>query len=269
MVSPVQRRATYADLLGVPENQVGEIIDGELFTQPRPAAPHARAASRLGIDLGGPFDRGKGGPGGWIILYEPELHLHGDALVPDLAGWRRERMPEMPHAAAFELAPDWVCDVLSPATQRPRSHQEDAGLRARAGRSRLARGSLRSNIGGVCPGERRVASMPKRARGREDPSLALRAAGARSRGALGALEIRAVRRHQALPASSPAAAAFRRLARRLEEREDLVVREARPAVVRGGAVVDVVGIVMVAEQRRLGAAVIRDATRVDGGAVGD
>jgi Uma2 family endonuclease len=117
MVSPVQRRATYADLLGVPENQVGEIIDGELFTQPRPAAPHARAASRLGIDLGGPFDRGKGGPGGWIILYEPELHLHGDALVPDLAGWRRERMPEMPHAAAFELAPDWVCDVLSPATQ--------------------------------------------------------------------------------------------------------------------------------------------------------
>jgi Uma2 family endonuclease len=69
------------------------------------------------MDLGGPFDRGRGGPGGWIILYEPELHLHGDVLVPDLAGWRRERMPEMPHAAAFELAPDWVCEVLSAGTE--------------------------------------------------------------------------------------------------------------------------------------------------------
>jgi Uma2 family endonuclease len=117
MVNPVQRRATYADLLDVPDNRIGELIDGELITQPRPASPHARAASRLGADLGGPFDRAKGGPGGWIILYEPELHLHGDALVPDLGGWRRERMPELPHVAAFELAPDWVCEVLSPSTQ--------------------------------------------------------------------------------------------------------------------------------------------------------
>lgn len=116
MANSVQRRATYADLLEVPENRVGEIIDGELITQPRPAAPHARAASRLGVELG-PFDRNKGGPGGWIILDEPELHLHGDALVPDLAGWRRERMPELPDVAAFELAPDWVCEVLSPSTQ--------------------------------------------------------------------------------------------------------------------------------------------------------
>lgn len=116
MANPVQHRATYADLLEVPENRVGEIIDGELITQPRPAAPHARAASRLGMELG-PVDRHKGGPGGWIILDEPELHLHGDALVPDLAGWRRERMPELPDVAAFELAPDWVCEVLSPSTQ--------------------------------------------------------------------------------------------------------------------------------------------------------
>jgi Uma2 family endonuclease len=117
MVTPVQRAATYADLLEVPENRVGEIIDGELITQPRPAALHARAASRLGMELGGPFDRARGGPGGWIILDEPELHLHGDALVPDLGGWRRERMPELPDAAAFELAPDWVCEVLSLSTQ--------------------------------------------------------------------------------------------------------------------------------------------------------
>jgi len=132
MVNPVQRRATYADLLDVPDNRVGEIIDGELITQPRPAAPHARASSRLGAELGGPFDRAKGGPGGWIILDEPELHLHGDALVPDLGGWRRERMPELPDVAAFELAPDWVCEVLSPSTQ---SHDrvKKMGVYAREG----------------------------------------------------------------------------------------------------------------------------------------
>jgi Uma2 family endonuclease len=113
---PVQRRATYEDLLAVPEHLVAEIIAGELVTQPRPAFRHARASSRLGDLLGGPFDRGSGGPGGWIILDEPELHLHADVLVPDLAGWRRERMPELPDTAASELAPDWLCEVLSPST---------------------------------------------------------------------------------------------------------------------------------------------------------
>ncbi len=117
MANPAQRRATYEDLLGVPEHLVAEIIDGELVTQPRPAAPHALAASALGGALFSPFHRGRGGPGGWLILDEPELHLHGDVLVPDLAGWRRERMPELPEAAAFELSPDWVCEVLSPATE--------------------------------------------------------------------------------------------------------------------------------------------------------
>jgi Uma2 family endonuclease len=68
------------------------------------------------MDLGNPFDRGRGGPGGWIILDEPELHLAADVLVPDLAGWKRERMPELPHTPAFTLAPDWVCEVLSPST---------------------------------------------------------------------------------------------------------------------------------------------------------
>jgi Uma2 family endonuclease len=116
MGEPPRRRATYEDLVAAPEHLVAEIIDGELVTHPRPAAPHALAASRLGVDIGGPFDRGKGGPGGWVILYEPELHLHGDILVPDLAGWRRERMPQVPDAAAFELAPDWACEVLSPST---------------------------------------------------------------------------------------------------------------------------------------------------------
>jgi Uma2 family endonuclease len=116
MADPAKRRARYEDLLAVEKNVIAEIVDGELVTQPRPASLHARASSRLGMELGGPFDRGKGGPGGWILLDEPELHLHGDVLVPDLAGWRRERMPVLPDAAAFELPPDWVCEVLSPAT---------------------------------------------------------------------------------------------------------------------------------------------------------
>ena len=109
-------RATYEDLLKVPDHLVAEIINGELVTSPRPASPHARAASSIGGELYAPFDRGRGGPGGWIILTEPELHLRGHVLVPDLGGWRRTRMPEMPHASAFELAPDWLCEVLSPST---------------------------------------------------------------------------------------------------------------------------------------------------------
>ncbi len=117
MGDPAKRRATYEDLRDLPDTQIGEIIYGILVTQPRPAAPHAVAASVLGIEIGGPFHRGRGGPGGWVILDEPELHLRGGhVLVPDLAGWRRERMPQIPSSAAFELAPDWICEVLSEST---------------------------------------------------------------------------------------------------------------------------------------------------------
>ena len=116
MASPARRRATYEDLVAAPAHLVAEIVDGELVTSPRPATRHARASSRLGIELGGPFDRGTRGPGGWVILDEPELHLHGDVLVPDLAGWRRERMPELPDGVGIELPPDWLCEVLSPST---------------------------------------------------------------------------------------------------------------------------------------------------------
>jgi Uma2 family endonuclease len=116
MGEAAKRRATYDDLLAVPARLVAEIVHGILVTHPRPAAPHARAASRLGIDLGGPFDRGKGGAGGWIILDKPELHLGEDIVVPDLASWRRARMPELPTTPAFHLAPDWICEVLSPST---------------------------------------------------------------------------------------------------------------------------------------------------------
>ena len=116
MAEAAEKLATYDDLLAVPEHLVAEIIHGQLHTSPRPAPKHSRAASSLGVELGSPFDKGKDGPGGWWILDEPELHLGAHVLVPDLAGWRRERMPELPETAWFELAPDWICEVLSPAT---------------------------------------------------------------------------------------------------------------------------------------------------------
>jgi Uma2 family endonuclease len=113
-----KREATYDDLLKLPENLVGELIDGELFASPRPASPHAHAAQTLTVDLGGPFSRSPGGPGGWWFLSEPELHFGKNVVVPDIAAWRRERMPTVPNVAAFELAPDWVCEVISPSTGR-------------------------------------------------------------------------------------------------------------------------------------------------------
>ncbi len=111
------RRATYRDVLDAPMHMVAEVIDGTLHTHPRPAMPHAAASSALGMELGSPFQRGRGGPGGWWIIDEPELHLGEDILVPDIAGWRRERMPEFPETAFVTLAPDWVCEVLSPSTR--------------------------------------------------------------------------------------------------------------------------------------------------------
>lgn len=114
-------RATYADLEAVAEGRVAEIINGVLHAFPRPAPRHAGSSSRIGMRLGGPFDLGDGGPGGFWILDEPELHFGPedgfDVLVPDLAAWRRERMPRLPGTAYFTLVPDWVCEVLSSSTE--------------------------------------------------------------------------------------------------------------------------------------------------------
>jgi Uma2 family endonuclease len=119
MAEPARRRATYQDVLDAPEHLVAELIDGELLLMPRPAKPHALAASSLGMELGPPFHRGRGGPGGWTILFEPELHFGADILVPDLAGWRRERMPTLDVSVPyFTLAPDWIAEVLSDSTAR-------------------------------------------------------------------------------------------------------------------------------------------------------
>ena len=120
MNSDRPKRATYADVVAAPPGKVAEVLDGQLHLQPRPRVFHAHVATALGGELFGPFHRGLGGPGGWIILDEPELHVgrNPDIIVPDLAGWRRTTLPELPDEAFLTVAPDWVCEVLSPATQR-------------------------------------------------------------------------------------------------------------------------------------------------------
>jgi Uma2 family endonuclease len=115
-VPPLDRPATYEDLANVPDIMVAEIVDGELHASPRPAPRHARAGSVVGGKLVPPFDLGHGGPGGWWVLYEPELHFGRNVLVPDWAGWRRDRMPHLPDTAYFTIAPDWICEILSPST---------------------------------------------------------------------------------------------------------------------------------------------------------
>ena len=102
----------------MPSNMVAEIVDDELWASPRPAPRHSRAWARLTSRIEPAFDEGRGGPGGWIILGEPEIHLGKQVLVPDLAGWRRTRLPKLPATAHIAVAPDWVCEVVSPSTAR-------------------------------------------------------------------------------------------------------------------------------------------------------
>ncbi len=119
MADPAARRATWADLEALPENVTGELIAGVLHAMPRPRLRHASAATVLGGDLNGPFQRGRGGPGGWWIVIEPGIALPEvdvEEIVPDLAGWRRERLPVLPERTT--VPPDWVCEVLSPSTRR-------------------------------------------------------------------------------------------------------------------------------------------------------
>ncbi|MCU0249614.1 MAG: Uma2 family endonuclease [Vicinamibacterales bacterium] len=115
-VPPFDRPATYADLVALPDTLVAEVVDGELHASPRPAPRHALAGSAIGGRLVQPYQDGAGGPGGWWILDEPELHLGPNVLVPDLGGWRRSRLPQLPETAYFSLSPDWICEVLSPST---------------------------------------------------------------------------------------------------------------------------------------------------------
>ncbi|MEW6489873.1 MAG: Uma2 family endonuclease [Thermodesulfobacteriota bacterium] len=118
MPQPAGRAATYEDLSRIPENATGEIVAGELVVTPRPSRRHVFATSSLDKEVGPPYQLGRGGPGGWVILVEPELGLGEHILVPDLAGWRRERLIESEEHNWISVTPDWVCEVLSPGTVR-------------------------------------------------------------------------------------------------------------------------------------------------------
>jgi Uma2 family endonuclease len=119
MAEVLKEPASYDDLFSLPDTLVGEIIDGELIATPRPSRKHGVAASVLGYELGPPFQFGRGGgPGGWIIIDEPEVSLGAHILVPDLAGWRKERFPLSEETNWISVAPDWVCEILSPTTVR-------------------------------------------------------------------------------------------------------------------------------------------------------
>lgn len=116
---PTRRDVLYAELEALPAHLKGQIIDGELIVQPRPAMRHADAATRLAALLVIPFDLGERGPGGWKIVFEPELHLTDDVLIPDIAGWRLgDDGPDLLQYAAVPHAPAWLCEVLSPSTAR-------------------------------------------------------------------------------------------------------------------------------------------------------
>jgi len=118
MAAPAKKEATYDDLYRIPENMTGEIIDGELIVTPRPAWRHIYVSSSLGGELVPPFGFGRGGPGGWFICDEPEIHFGTNVIVPDLAGWKRERLAVIPDEHRFTVSPNWVCEILSPSTAR-------------------------------------------------------------------------------------------------------------------------------------------------------
>jgi len=118
MPTTAKRKTGYKDLFDLPENMTGEIIDGEIVATPRPSPRHGRTASDLTIEIGSAYRFGRGGPGGWWILDEVEVRLGEDILVPDISGWRRDRLPDLPDTNWIEVPPDWVCEVLSPSTVR-------------------------------------------------------------------------------------------------------------------------------------------------------
>ncbi len=115
---PLGRGATYKDLCEVPDHLVAEILEGDLWVSPHPAPRHQHTAAMLTAEIVPPFQHGNGGPGGWWLMYEPEIHLNDDVLVPDLAGWRRDRLSKIGDKAHMTQAPQWVCEILSPSTEK-------------------------------------------------------------------------------------------------------------------------------------------------------
>lgn len=118
MANLALKEATYDDILDLPDTIVGEVLNGQLETHPRPAPVHALAASSIGGELVSPFQKGRGGPGGWWIIDEPECHIEAEIFVPDLAGWRKLKLANLPETAWFDSTPDWVCEIISPTSIR-------------------------------------------------------------------------------------------------------------------------------------------------------
>jgi Uma2 family endonuclease len=119
MTGPARRRATYQDVLDAPDDKIAEIVDGVLHLSPWPRIKHQSVTSTLSAVLLTRFQLGGGGPGDWILINKPELHLGDDILVPDIAAWRSERLPEEEEGVALlTIAPDCICEVLSRSTQR-------------------------------------------------------------------------------------------------------------------------------------------------------
>jgi Uma2 family endonuclease len=116
MVELVRPKATYQDVLDAPDNVIAEILAGELVLSPQPTVRHMRGLGRLFSTLEPAFDQALTGPGGWSILPEPEIHMHGDVVVPDIAGWRLDTLDDL-DVAYFETRPDWACEILSPSTE--------------------------------------------------------------------------------------------------------------------------------------------------------
>ncbi|MDR3554212.1 MAG: Uma2 family endonuclease [Syntrophobacteraceae bacterium] len=135
MSEPAKKKATYEDLFSVPENMIGEIIDGELVLQPRPSPKHMNAIKALSLEIVPPYERGQGGgPGGWVFLFETEVRLGESIFVPDLAGWKKERFPARIETNWIPVAPDWVCEVLSPSTAlRDRTMKKEIYAQAQVG----------------------------------------------------------------------------------------------------------------------------------------
>lgn len=132
MAEILRRQAGWEDLLALPEGGKAEVLAGELSVSPRPRPAHGRTQVILSSRIGPPFDLGEGGPGGWWILIEPDVQFGPhDVVNPDLAGWRRDRVPTLPDEQPISIAPDWVCEVISPRTaRRDRTVKADLYLRS-------------------------------------------------------------------------------------------------------------------------------------------
>ena len=170
------RPATYQDILDAPPHMVAEIASGRLHLHPRPAMRHSRASFRMAGRLDG-MSQGGDGPGGWHLTIEPELHLGPDVLVPDLAGWRRERLPVFPDAPFIDLAPDWVCENPLPRHPPLRPHREARPLRRERRRPPLARRPRRPHPRSLHPPRRRLDPRRRLPGRRRHPRRPVRGAG--------------------------------------------------------------------------------------------